>query len=154
MAANTKLRIRVEHNENTGKWMMNPSDETVVSRTTHNKKSAAKRKGRRTAKSNDGVLEVYTKDGRVQTLTDYSDGSSTDSTSSTNSSSSSGIGGKIKGAIGAIGQGSQSVVNDIESGEGIDVIDTGSNEPSGSLGMDTDLDDSMSGLDDDLDVFD
>jgi len=76
-------------------------------------------------------------------------------------------GGFAAGIGKGIGEGGESVIDDIESGGGIDVIETssGSNggglDPidtsggqKGSLGMDDNLGADMSGFDDDLDMFD
>ena len=67
------LTVRVLYDENQGKWVAGPSDETVQSRSTHRKKSRAKEVAKRLAKQEKGVLEVYTKDGRKQLTKDYGD---------------------------------------------------------------------------------
>jgi len=61
---------------------------------------------------------------------------------------------KAGGILSSIGEGGENVLDDIESGEGIDVIDSGSGGDDG-LGMDDDLGmGDMDGFDDDLDMFD
>jgi len=61
---------------------------------------------------------------------------------------------KAGGLLSSIGEGGENVLDDIESGEGIDVIDSGTGNDDGGLGLDGDLGADMSGFDDDLNMLD